>query len=121
MYRNFASKGRYAEFYDDPVKCFIRFNFRFPSVVLWSDGNGVEAVQTSKNTLYNKKAVIVAASCWTGSLMQDLFRNWGMEFHVPGHLLALQNFNSLQLNHGLMEAGYVDHPSISGLESSDNE
>ncbi|CAK8541391.1 unnamed protein product [Lathyrus sativus] len=112
--RNFASKGRYAEFYDDPVKCFIR-----------SDSNGVEAVQTSKNTLYSKKAVIVAAGCWTGSLMQDLFRNWGMEFHVPvrprkGHLLALQNFNSLQLNHGLMEAGYVDHPSISGLESSDH-
>lgn len=113
--RNFASKGRYAEFYDDPVKCFIR-----------SDSNGgVEAVQTSKNTLYSKKAVIVAAGCWTGSLMQDLFRNWEMEFHVPvrprkGHLLALQNFNSLQLNHGLMEAGYVDHPSISGLESSDH-
>lgn len=113
--RNFASKGRYAEFYDDPVKCFIR-----------SDSNGgVEAVQTSKNTLYSKKAVIVAAGCWTGSLMQDLFRNWGMEFHVPvrprkGHLLALENFNSLQLNHGLMEAGYVDHPSISGLESSDH-
>lgn len=113
--RNFASKGRYAEFYDDPVKCFIR-----------SDSNGsVEAVQTSENTLYSKKAVIVAAGCWTGSLMQDLFRNWGMEFHVPvrprkGHLLALENFNSLQLNHGLMEAGYVDHPSISGLESSDH-
>ncbi|GAU29620.1 hypothetical protein TSUD_164700 [Trifolium subterraneum] len=98
--RNFASKGRYAEFYDDPVKCFIR-----------SDSNGdVEAVQTSKTTLYSKKAIIVAAGCWTGSLMKDLFRNWGMEFHVPvrprkGHLLALQNFNSLRLNHGLMEAG----------------
>lgn len=38
---------------------------------------------------------------------------------MKGHLLALENFNSLQLNHGLMEAGYVDHPSISGLESSD--
>ncbi|XP_058736837.1 uncharacterized protein LOC131609199 isoform X2 [Vicia villosa] len=110
--RNFASKGRYAEFYDDPVKCFIR-----------SDSNGgVEAVQTSKNILYSKKAIIVAAGCWTGSLMQDLFRNWGVEFHVPvtprkGHLLSLQNFNSLHLNHGLMEAGYVDHPSISGLSS----
>lgn len=39
---------------------------------------------------------------------------------MKGHLLALQNFNSLQLNHGLMEAGYVDHPSISDLESSDH-
>ncbi|KAK2413976.1 FAD-dependent oxidoreductase family protein [Trifolium repens] len=113
--RNFASKGRYAEFYDDPVKCFIRSN---------SNG-GVETVQTSKTMLYSKKAIIVAAGCWTGSLMKDLFRNWGMEFHVPvrprkGHLLALENFNSLQLNHGLMEAGYVDHRSISGLESSDH-
>lgn len=41
-------------------------------------------------------------------------------FGVKGHLLALQNFNSLKLNHGLMEAGYVDHPTISGLESTDN-
>ncbi|XP_061339768.1 uncharacterized protein LOC133286379 isoform X2 [Gastrolobium bilobum] len=112
---NFASKGRYAEFYDDPVKCFIR-----------SDSNGeVKAVQTFKNTLYSKKAIIVAAGCWTGCLMQDLFRNWGMELHVPvrprkGHLLELQNINFLQLNHGLMEAGYIDHPTVSGLESSDH-
>ena len=49
-----------------------------------SDGNGeVKAVQTFKNTLYSKKAVIVAAGCWTGCLIQDLFRNWGMELHVP--------------------------------------
>ncbi|KAL5079346.1 hypothetical protein RYX36_007767, partial [Vicia faba] len=38
---------------------------------------------------------------------------------LKGHLLALQNFNHLQLNHGLMQAGYVDHPSISSFESSD--
>ncbi|KAJ1375297.1 hypothetical protein SESBI_51168, partial [Sesbania bispinosa] len=49
-----------------------------------SDSNGdVKAVQTSKNTLYSKKAIIIAAGCWTGCLMQDLFRNWGMEIHVP--------------------------------------
>ncbi|XP_027335179.1 uncharacterized protein LOC113849459 [Abrus precatorius] len=114
--RNFASKGRYREFYADPVKCFIR-----------SDSNGeVKAVQTSKNTLYSKKAVIVAAGCWTDCLIQELFRNWGMELHVPirprkGHLLVLQNFNFLQLNHGLMEAAYLDHPTISGLESSDDD
>ncbi|GAU43288.1 hypothetical protein TSUD_389870 [Trifolium subterraneum] len=88
------SKGRYAEFYDDPVKCFIR-----------SDSNGgVEAVQASKTTLYSKKAIVVAAGCWTGSLMKYLFRNWGPVRSRKGHLLALQNFNSLQLNHGLMEA-----------------
>jgi len=52
--------------------------------LLRSDSNGeVKAVQTSKNTIYSKKAVIVAAGCWTGSLMQDLFRNWGMDLHVP--------------------------------------
>lgn len=113
--RNFASKGRYAEFYDDPVQCFIR-----------SDSNGdIKAVRTSKNTLYSKKAIIVATGCWTGCLMEDLLRNWGVELHVPvrprkGHLLEVQNFNFLQLNHGLMEAGYVDHPTISGLESSDH-
>ncbi|ESW12702.1 hypothetical protein PHAVU_008G135100 [Phaseolus vulgaris] len=114
--RNFASEGRYGEFFNDPVKCFIR-----------SDGNGeVKAVQTFKNTLYSKKAVIVAAGCWTGCLIQDLFRNWGMELHVPvrprkGHLLVLQNFNLLALNHGVMEADYLNHPTISGLESSDYE
>lgn len=43
----------------------------------------VKAVQTCKNTLYSKKAVIVAAGCWTGSLIHDLFRNWGMDLLVP--------------------------------------
>lgn len=52
--------------------------------MLRSDSNGeVKAVQTFKNTLYSKKAIIVAAGCWTGYLIQDLFRNWGMELHVP--------------------------------------
>ncbi|CAI8595139.1 unnamed protein product [Vicia faba] len=39
---------------------------------------------------------------------------------LKGHLLALQNFNHLQLNHGLMQVGYVNHPSISSFESSDH-
>ncbi|RDY08873.1 hcnC, partial [Mucuna pruriens] len=114
--RNFASKGRYTEFYNEPVKCFIR-----------SDSNGeVKAVQTSKNTIYSKKAVIVAAGCWTGSLIQELYRNWEMDLHVPvkprkGHLLVLENFNFLGLNHGLMEADYLNHLTISGLESSAHE
>ncbi|KAL9285000.1 hypothetical protein ACSQ67_024644 [Phaseolus vulgaris] len=71
--RKFAAKGRYTEFYNDPVERFIR-----------SDINGeIKAVQTSNNTIYSKKVVIVAAGCWTGSLMQDLFRNWEMDLHVP--------------------------------------
>ncbi|KAI4354158.1 hypothetical protein L6164_003051 [Bauhinia variegata] len=114
--RYFASKGRYAEFYHEPVKCFIRGR------------NGeVEAVQTLKNTLYGK-AIVVAAGCWTGSLIHDL----GIELHVPvrprkGHLLVLENFDSLQLNHGLMEAGYINHqtinspPTLSSSEQSDHE
>ena len=61
---------------------FIQTFFMLHFVIRSSNGR-VEAVQTSENTLYSKKAVIVAAGCWTGSLMQDLFRNWGMEFHVP--------------------------------------
>ncbi|MED6182574.1 hypothetical protein PIB30_029707 [Stylosanthes scabra] len=113
--RSFASKGRYAEFYNEPVKRFIRSN----------SNREVKGVETLSHTLHTKKGIIVAAGCWTGCLIQDLFRNWGLELDVPvrprkGHLLALQNFNYLQLNHGLMEAGYVDHPTISGIEPSDD-
>ncbi|KAF7825887.1 FAD-dependent oxidoreductase [Senna tora] len=114
--KNFASKGRYVEFYNEPVKCFIS-----------SGSNGeVQGVETINNTLYSKKAVIVAAGCWTGSLMHDLVKKWGMELNVPvkprkGHLLVLENFSSLQLNHGLMEVGYVDHQSASSSQISGSE
>ncbi|RYR49013.1 hypothetical protein Ahy_A07g035284 isoform A [Arachis hypogaea] len=113
--RSFASKGRYAEFYNEPVKRFIRSN---------SNGE-VKAIETLSHTLHSKKGIIVAAGCWTGCLIQDSFRNWGMELDVPvrprkGHLLVLQNFDYLQLNHGLMEAGYVDHPTLSDIESSED-
>ncbi|KAJ7961702.1 FAD-dependent oxidoreductase [Quillaja saponaria] len=118
--RQFSSKGRYAEFYHDPVKCIVRSG---------SSGE-VGAVQTFMNTLHSRKAVIFATGCWTGSLMHDLVRSSEIELDVPvrprkGHLLVLENFNSLKLNHGLMEAGYVNHqtatlrPSISELEPSD--
>lgn len=40
---------------------------------------------------------------------------------MKGHLLVLQNFNFLALNHGVMEADYLNHSTISGLESSDCE
>lgn len=49
-----------------------------------SGSNGeVEGVETIKNTIYSKKAVIVAAGCWTGSLMHDLVKKWGMKLNVP--------------------------------------
>lgn len=120
--RQFALKGRYAEFYHDPVTCLLRSG---------SSGE-VEAVQTSKNTLYSKKAIIVAAGSWSGSLMHDLFRESDIVLDVPvkprkGHLLVLENFNSFQLSHGLMEMGYVDHqvptlsPSLSASGSVEHE
>lgn len=69
------------------LKAVVRKQILFTALhhsVVRSDINGeVKAVQTSNNTIYSKKAVIVAAGCWTGSLMQDLFRNWEMDLHVP--------------------------------------
>ncbi|EOX93737.1 FAD-dependent oxidoreductase family protein isoform 2 [Theobroma cacao] len=101
--RSFTLEGRYAEFYHEPVAGLFRST---------SSGE-VEAVQTSNNTLYGK-AIVVAAGCWSQSLMHDLFRGSNVKLDVlvkprKGHLLVLENFNSLQLNHGLMEVGYVDY------------
>ncbi|KAG2672740.1 hypothetical protein I3760_13G057100 [Carya illinoinensis] len=113
--RLFASKGRYAEFYHDPVTCLLR-----------SGSHGeVKGVQTSKNTLYSNKAIIVAAGCWSGSLMHELLRESDILLDVPvkprkGHLLVLENFNALQLNHGLMEVGYIKHQTILASEQLDH-
>ncbi|XP_010524641.1 PREDICTED: uncharacterized protein LOC104802642 isoform X2 [Tarenaya hassleriana] len=104
--RKLASEGRYAEFYHEPVTGLIRL-----------DGNKqVYGVQTSKSSLYGKKAIIVAAGCWSGSLMHELLKDSNISVDVPvkprkGHLLVVENFDSFHLNHGLMEAGYVDHQS----------
>lgn len=103
--------------------------------LLRSGGSGeVEAIKTSRNILYAKKAIVVAAGCWSGSLMCDLLRESEVVLDVPvkprkGHLLVLENFNSFQLNHGLMEVGYVDHQtaiplpniSTSGLLEHDGQ
>lgn len=49
-----------------------------------SESSGeVEAVQTSKNTLYSKKAVIIAAGSWSGSLMHDLLKDSEIELDFP--------------------------------------
>ncbi|CAB4321438.1 unnamed protein product [Prunus armeniaca] len=102
--RHYSSKGRYAEFYNDPVISLLR-----------SGGSGeFKAIKTSRNILHSKKAIVVAAGCWSGSLMSDLLRESEIVLDIPvkprkGHLLVLENFNSFQLNHGLMEAGYIDH------------
>lgn len=110
--RQFATEGRYREYYHEPVKGLLRSG---------SSGE-VKAVQTSKNTLTSRKAVLFATGCWTGSLMPNLIRDATMEFAVPvkprkGHLLVVENFDSFKLNHGLMEVGYVNHQAAT-LQSS---
>ncbi|KAF3435126.1 hypothetical protein FNV43_RR22213 [Rhamnella rubrinervis] len=108
--KNFTSEGRYAEIFHDPVTSLLR-----------SDSSGeVVAVKTFKNTLYSKKAIVVAAGCWSGSLMHDLLRESEVVLDIPvkprkGHLLVLENFDSLYVNHGLMEAGYVNHQTATLL------
>ncbi|KAF5746270.1 hypothetical protein HS088_TW06G00440 [Tripterygium wilfordii] len=115
--REFVAKGRYADFYSDPVTCLLRSG----------SGGEVEGVQTSKRTLYCKKALVMAAGSWSGSLMHDLLRESDAILDVPvkprkGHLLVLENFNSLKLNHGLMEVGYVGHQenATSATKLTDN-
>ncbi|KAL1207503.1 hypothetical protein V5N11_007095 [Cardamine amara subsp. amara] len=115
--REFATQGRYAEFYHEPVTGLIR-----------SDGrsNEVAGVQTLKHSLFGKKATIVAAGCWSGSLMHDLLKDCNISVDVPvkprkGHLLVVENFDSFHLNHGIMEAGYADHQSASAQGSNVEE
>ncbi|KFK31319.1 hypothetical protein AALP_AA6G097200 [Arabis alpina] len=110
--REFAIQGRYAEFYHEPATGLIR-----------SDGRSKEVagVQTLKRTLYGKKATIVATGCWSESLMHELLKDCNISVDVPvkprkGHLLVVENFDSFYLNHGIMEAGYVDHQSASADE-----
>lgn len=49
--------------------------------------------------------------------MHDLLRETEIVLDIPvkprkGHLLVLENFNSLKLNHASMEAGYVGHHDL---------
>ncbi|CAM8980196.1 unnamed protein product [Rhodiola kirilowii] len=102
--RRFSADSRYAEFYYNPVTNLTRS----------ASTGDIVAVHTSEITLYSNKAVIVAAGCWSGCLMHTLMKNLDIELGIPvkprkGHLLVIENFNAFQLNHGLMEAGYVDH------------
>ncbi|KAL1545062.1 hypothetical protein AAHA92_21834 [Salvia divinorum] len=112
--RCFAAEGRYAEFFYETVTGLLR-----------SESSGeVEAVQTSKTTLHSKKAVIIAAGSWTGTLMHDIFKDSEIELDFPvkprkGHLLVLENFKSFQVNHGLMEAGYVNYESATLSSTTD--
>ncbi|MFS7944966.1 putative FAD dependent oxidoreductase, FAD/NAD(P)-binding domain superfamily [Helianthus anomalus] len=113
--RKYATEGRYREYYNQPLTGLLR-----------SESGKVEAVQTSKNLLYSKKAIVIATGCWTGSLMQELIKDLDIEFDVPvkprkGHLLVIENFNSFKLNHGLMEVGYVSHQDATRQPSAETE
>lgn len=91
--KSFAPEGRYAEFYNDPaigllrfptpsigncsIACFIIENLlcllNFALLISYrSDRSGaVVAVQTSEKILYGKKAIVIAAGAWSGSLMRS--------------------------------------------------
>ncbi|XP_044382159.1 glycine oxidase isoform X1 [Triticum aestivum] len=117
--RSYTPKGRYMELYNDPAMSLIR-----------SEVTGrVEGVQTSKNILYGRKATVVASGAWTRSLLHSfLGPNSTLDIPVKprkGHLLVLENFDMLKLNHGIMELGYVDHQGDNShsihLSSTSNE
>ncbi|XP_060667234.1 uncharacterized protein LOC132799431 [Ziziphus jujuba] len=90
----FASEDRYVQFFYDPVTSLLRYH----------SSEEVIAVKDSKHTLYSKKAIVVAADCWSRSLMHDLFRESEIVLDAPekpqkGHQLVLENFDSLKVNH----------------------
>ncbi|OEL22025.1 hypothetical protein BAE44_0016956, partial [Dichanthelium oligosanthes] len=73
----------------------------------------VEAVQTSRNILYGRKAIVIASGAWTRSLLHS-FLEPALTLDIPvkprkGHLLVVEKFDKVKLNHGLMEVGYVNH------------
>lgn len=43
----------------------------------------VGGVQTLKNTIYSNKAVVIAAGCWSGTLIHDLMRESEILPDVP--------------------------------------
>lgn len=43
----------------------------------------VTGVQTLNRSLYGKKATIVAAGCWSGSLMHELLKDCNISMDVP--------------------------------------
>ncbi|XP_021310660.1 uncharacterized protein LOC8058997 isoform X2 [Sorghum bicolor] len=116
---SYSSEGRYREFYNDPAMSLIR-----------SEVTGtVEAVQTSRNILYGRKAFIIASGAWTRSLLHS-FLEPALMLDIPvkprkGHLLVLEKFDKVKLNHALMEVGYVDHqiakPNSTHMASESSE
>ncbi|KAF0914087.1 hypothetical protein E2562_026497 [Oryza meyeriana var. granulata] len=100
---SYSSEGRYMELYNDPAVSLVR-----------SETTGtVEAVQTSKHILYGRKAIVIASGAWTRTLLHSFLEpNPILDIPVmprKGHLLVLEKFDKLKLNHGLMELGYVGH------------
>uniref|UniRef100_I1QQE1 FAD-dependent oxidoreductase domain-containing protein 1 n=2 Tax=Oryza glaberrima TaxID=4538 RepID=I1QQE1_ORYGL len=100
---SYSSEGRYMEIYNDPAMSLVR-----------SETTGtVQGVQTSKHILYGRKAIVIASGAWTRTLLRSFLEpNPALDIPVmprKGHLLVLDKFDKLKLNHGLMELGYVGH------------
>ncbi|KAL9243091.1 hypothetical protein vseg_017021 [Gypsophila vaccaria] len=109
----FSPQSRYMDFYNDPAVRLLRSSI---------DGK-VEAVQTKNCILYAKRAVVIAAGCWTGSLMRKFCSELDSFVNVPvqprkGFLLTLENVKSFKLNHGVMEAGYINYQKTSMKSST---
>ncbi|KAK9281948.1 hypothetical protein L1049_004857 [Liquidambar formosana] len=103
-----------------------------PALMVGDEGGAAFLPDDCQLDAHRTVAFIEKAGCWSGSLMDDLFRKSDIILDVPvkprkGHLLVIENFNSFQLNRGLMEVGYVDHqfpnlcPTASAPGSVDHE
>ncbi|XP_074316695.1 uncharacterized protein LOC141652968 [Silene latifolia] len=109
----FTSQSRYKDFYDDPAVCLLRSSI----------DRKVEAVQTNTSIVYAKRAIVVAAGCWSGSLVSKFATELGSLVNVPvqprkGFLLTLEKCNSFKLNHGVMEAGYTNYYHKTSTETN---
>ncbi|XP_050937155.1 uncharacterized protein LOC103492582 isoform X2 [Cucumis melo] len=78
-------------------------------------GAGLEAEYLSSVDLLSMEpALLIGDSCGAAFLPNDcqLDAYSTAAFIQKGHLLVIENFNSLHVNHGLMEVGYVNHQAL---------
>ncbi|XP_059445716.1 uncharacterized protein LOC132177408 isoform X2 [Corylus avellana] len=77
---------------------------------------GLQAEYLSGHDLLQEEPALMVGEDSSAAFLPDdcqLDAQRTVAFIEKGHLLVLENFNALQLNHGLMEAGYVNHQTIS--------
>ena len=62
-----------------------------------SNGKGVvEGIKTKNNTLYGQKAIIIAAGCWTGSLIHELLRESDTKVNIPVQPRKVRIFHGIE-------------------------